>query len=105
MESTTEYFKTIVKAGGILDIVECFPWSGEKKEFPRRDKRRGKMSASVRLMQDGIFVDCEWGGPYAGKATDEYTLSEDGTKLIMKTVLFFHEANEQCEYTNVFVRE
>lgn len=105
MESTPEYFKTNIKVLGILDIVECYPWSGSKKEFPRRDKRQGKMSASVRLMQDGIFVDCEWGGSYAGQATDLYTLSEDGKMLTMKTVIFFKEANEQCEYTNVFLRE
>lgn len=41
IEDNPEYFQTNIKAGGIMDVVEQYPWTGEQKQHSRRDKRAG----------------------------------------------------------------
>ena len=49
--SSEAYFATTLKAGGILDVRERYPWSGAQVEHSRRDKRRGKHSGRVSLVE------------------------------------------------------
>ena len=53
VEDTEEYFKTVLKAGGIMDVVELYPWKGETVIHKRRDKRKGTHSGHVERTKDG----------------------------------------------------
>lgn len=53
LEDAQSHFATNMKAGGVLDVVERYPWTGEAVEHPRRDKRRGRHTAYVRRTEDG----------------------------------------------------
>ncbi|KAK2075780.1 hypothetical protein QBZ16_001521 [Prototheca wickerhamii] len=52
IEDTEESFAFTLKAGGVLDVKECFPRTGE-----------------------------QWDDPHAGTGTDLFVLSEDGDSL------------------------
>ena len=53
VEDTEKYFKTTLKAGGIMDVVEQYPWTGETVEHGRRDKRKGTHRGSLRRTPEG----------------------------------------------------
>jgi hypothetical protein len=59
LEDTPEHFKTILKAGGIMDIVECYPWDGREVLHKRRDKRRGQHTGRVVRKEDGPAIEYE----------------------------------------------
>ena len=50
---TSDEFKFIVKAGGIMDVVERYPWTGEEQQHKRRDKRAGYHVGRVIKTDDG----------------------------------------------------
>lgn len=41
IEDNADFFKTVIKAGGIMDVVEQYPWTGQEQRHSRRDKRAG----------------------------------------------------------------
>lgn len=41
IEENPDFFKTVIKAGGIMDVVEQYPWTGQEQRHSRRDKRAG----------------------------------------------------------------
>jgi hypothetical protein len=47
VEENEEHFKTTIKAGGIMDVVERYPFSEEYVKHGRRDKRRGQHTGRV----------------------------------------------------------
>ncbi len=53
IEDNKNYFKTTLKAGGIMDVVEQYPWSGETVEHSRRDKRPGRHFGRVVKSEEG----------------------------------------------------
>ena len=53
IEDKDTYFKTTLKAGGIMDVVEQYPWSGETVEHSRRYKRPGSHHGCVVKSDDG----------------------------------------------------
>lgn len=104
VEVTDTHLKTVVKAGGILDIVEVYPWTGEKKKYPRRDKKRGKHLAWVGCTEKGPYVEMTWGQPYAGWSRDSFELSNNGMQLTMSTQIRVDDTGEECEHKIVFKR-
>lgn len=58
IEDKETYFKTTLKAGGIMDVVEQYPWSGETVEHSRRDKRPGSHHGCVVKSDDGPQLQC-----------------------------------------------
>ena len=46
-------FRTKVKAGGLMDVVETYPWDGSDKTFGRRDKRRGFQTGHISAGERG----------------------------------------------------
>lgn len=53
IEDTSDFFKTTLKAGGVMDVVEQYPWSGVTVEHKRRDKRAGSHTGRVSHSNDG----------------------------------------------------
>lgn len=104
MEITDKYLKTVVKAGGILDIVEVYPWTGEKRMYPRRDKKKGKHNAWVVCTDKGPYVEMTWGKPYPGWSRDTFELSSDKMQLTMTSQVRLADTGEECEYKMVFKR-
>jgi len=51
--NTPQIFRTTLKAGGIMDIIETYPWTGEPVDQPRRDKRKGHHTAYVTRTEAG----------------------------------------------------
>lgn len=47
IEDTPDYFRTVIKAGGIMDVVEQYPWTGQEQQHSRRDKRAGHHHGKV----------------------------------------------------------
>lgn len=118
------YFATTLKAGGILDVRERYPWSGAKVEHSRRDKRRGKHSGRVSLVEveeggdeqeEGERNDGEkgkrlhprisvtWSDPHGGECTDTFVLSRSGRKMTQLSELVVR-GKEVVRYKTVFTR-
>lgn len=53
IENGETYFKTTLQAGGIMDVVEEYPWSGEIVQHKRRDKRAGNHTGRVAQTDEG----------------------------------------------------
>lgn len=56
LQDNEEYFETNLKAGGILDVIERYPWTGEPVQHTRRDKRSGRHTAYVTRTEDGPCI-------------------------------------------------
>lgn len=56
IEDTDDHFKTVIKAGGIMDVVECYPWTGEVLTHGRRDKRKGVHTGRVLRTPEGPSI-------------------------------------------------
>ena len=58
IEDTWDYLQTKVKAGGIMDVSERYPWTGQQQQHPRRDKRAGVLTGkAIRTPQGpGIWL-------------------------------------------------
>ena len=120
------YFATTLKAGGILDVRERYPWSGAQVEHSRRDKRRGKHSGWVSLVvvaeEDGEEggeegqgekapakrrlhprISVTWPDPHGGECTDTFVLSRSGRKMTQLSVLAVR-GKEVVTYKTVFTR-
>ncbi|GMH33940.1 hypothetical protein BSKO_01774 [Bryopsis sp. KO-2023] len=104
VESTPERFKTVLKAGGVLDIVETYSWTGEEVEHPRRDKRYGRHLACVVSTAKGPTIKSRWGNPYRGWCTDTFDLSEDGLTLTVRTHMEIVDSGRKCDYNTVYTR-
>ena len=56
IEDTPEHFRTVIKAGGIMDVVEQYPWSGKEQQHSRRDKRSGHHLGKVVRSEQGPAI-------------------------------------------------
>ncbi|KAL4425760.1 hypothetical protein ABPG75_009776 [Micractinium tetrahymenae] len=104
LEDAGEHFKTVLKAGGIMDVVEQYPWSGEEVVHPRRDKRSGTHTGHVMRTERGPCIQVEWGEPFAGRGTDTFELSPDGSTLTQHTVMEGTVSGEQVKYKTIYYR-
>jgi hypothetical protein len=109
IEETEHHFETVIKAGGIMDVVEKYPWTGETVAHPRRDKRRGKHHARVYRHETGDFsgapvIEATWDAPLGGWCSDTFILSEDGMVLKQVTEMKLTEGGKSCKYTTVYRR-
>ena len=115
------HFATTLKAGGILDVRERYPWSGETVEHSRRDKRRGRHLGRVSLVEvEGEKgeeeeapenekrrlhprISVTWSDPHGGECTDTFVLSRCGRKMKQLSVLSVR-GKEVVAYKTVFTR-
>lgn len=68
-------FTTVLKAGGILDVEEEYPWTGEDVVHRRRDKRRGTHTGRVCRTDNGFpCIMVRWNDPYGGTCVDTFEL-------------------------------
>lgn len=58
IEDNSEYFQTNIKAGGIMDMVERYPWSGQEKQHSRRDKQGGHHFGKIVKTDKGPSIQC-----------------------------------------------
>lgn len=58
IEDNSEHFQTNIKAGGIMDVVERYPWSGQEKQHARRDKRGGHHFGKIVQTDKGPSIQC-----------------------------------------------
>ncbi len=56
IEETPDYFRTVIKAGGIMDVVEQYPWTGQEQRHSRRDKRSGHHFGKVVKTEEGPAI-------------------------------------------------
>ena len=56
VEETQSQFRTVVKAGGLMDVVESYPWDGSERLYRRRDKRRGVHTGRVTRDAEGPTI-------------------------------------------------
>ena len=105
LEENDETFTTIVKAGGLLDLVETYPWTGEQVRLPRRDKRRGKHSGRVlRLAEDQVCIEAKWEDPIGGFCVETFILSSDGSTLEQISDMKLDKTGEGCKYRTIYRR-
>lgn len=100
---TPEKFGTTIKAGGVLDVVERYPKTGDSVSHSRRDKRRGSHSGAVVQTEEGPSIQVQWGEPYSGWCSDTFTLSEDGTRMTVSTLMKMSTGRE-VTYKTVYHR-
>lgn len=105
VEDTEGYFKTVLKAGGVLDVVEKYPWDGSKVVHSRRDKRFGKHTGMVRRAERGPEIYVEWDDPYGGTCSDVFEVSPDGRVLTVHTDMYITNKQLRCQYKSVYKRE
>ncbi|KAL4445837.1 hypothetical protein ABPG77_009036 [Micractinium sp. CCAP 211/92] len=98
VEDTAEQFKTVLKAGGIMDTVEEYSWDGQDVEHPRRDKRHGMHTGHVTRTEQGPCIDVVWGEPHAGHGSDTFQLSPDGDTLTQQTVMVGTASGRRVQY-------
>ncbi len=82
IEDDGVHFKTILKAGGVMDVVEQYPWTGDLVTHKRRDKRAGHHEGRVQMSDDGPQLVLEWGEPHAGKGTDTFVFVANGKSQV-----------------------
>ena len=112
LEDNPDTFKTVLKAGGLMDVVEKYLWSGEEVEHSRRDKRRGKHYGRVHRGDDNdnsnsnqACIEVRWEAPYGGWCSDTFRLTGGkGDTLEQVTVMIMSETGERCKYRTVYHR-
>lgn len=105
VEETEEHFTTIMKAGGIMDVTETYPWTGEKIALPRRDKRRGKHVGRVLRLEEGaVCIEAKWEHPYGGWCTETFILSNNMSTLEQISEMKMDETGKECTYRTVYKR-
>lgn len=101
-----EYFRTVLKAGGIMDVVEEYPWGDSKPVVHRRrDKRKGTHVGSVRTGEDGHpQIVVTWDDPFGGVCSDTFVLSKDGMELKQVTKMEIVASRKRTKYITVYSR-
>lgn len=101
-------FQTVLKAGGVMDVVERYPWTGEKVEHGRRDKRRGKARGRVYRPEGGggaaAVIEVTWADPHGGWCADRFEVTgEAGDTLEQWTEMVMRDGR-RCAYRTVYRR-
>ena len=56
IKDTADNFRTVIKAGGIMDVVEQYPWNGQEQQYSCRDKRAGHHHGKVVKIDRGPAI-------------------------------------------------
>ena len=113
LEETPLFFRTRLKAGGILDIVETYPWAVDAEEVVhgRRDKRKGGHRGRVERLAPqtpdappGAAIHVRWSDPYGGVCTDAFSVNPDGRTLVQATEMVMN-SGALVTYKTVYRRE
>lgn len=100
-----EYFRTILKADGIMDVVEEYPWKDSKPVVHRRrDKRKGEHIGSVRREGGHPQIFVTWEDPFGGVCSDTFVLSDDGMELKQVTEMEIVASKKKTKYVTVYSR-
>ncbi|KAK9862509.1 hypothetical protein WJX84_002777 [Apatococcus fuscideae] len=100
VNNSPERFETKIKAGGIMDVVERYSWSGDITEHKRRDKRRGIHRGRVSLTESGPQISVEWDDPFGGRCLDTFQVSDDNQTLTQLTEMTM-QSGKTCMYRTV----
>ncbi|KAL3146264.1 hypothetical protein ABBQ32_002965 [Trebouxia sp. C0010 RCD-2024] len=103
IEDTPDYLRTVIKAGGIMDVVEQYPWNGQERQHSRRDKRGGHHHGKVVRTERGPAIRVRWADPFGGTCQDTFDMSEDGQQLTQITEMVMN-TGEICNYKTVYRR-
>lgn len=105
IEDSDAHFKTNLKAGGLMDVIESYPWSGDSVPHSRRDKRRGKHVGYVtRVEGRHPCIVVSWSDPYGGSCSDTFLLSECGKEMTQLTEMHVVGSNRRTRYKTVYRR-
>eukprot|EP00884_Botryococcus_braunii_P012179 jgi/Botrbrau1/20962/Bobra.0135s0080.1 len=104
LEDTPEHFKTVLKAGGIMDVVECYPWDGTPVKHKRRDKKKGHHLGKVVRTDKGPVIEVTWENPFGGICSDLFELSEDGHTLTQVSNMTIRDSGRSTLYKTVYRR-
>ena len=56
IELENDFLSIIVKAGGMMDVVESFPLTGECTTLKRRDKRAGPVVGDLKVLEGRLLL-------------------------------------------------
>jgi hypothetical protein len=105
VEDTDAHFATNLKAGGLMDVVERYPWSAEQVAHSRRDKRRGQHTGRVTRTAEGRpCIEVTWENPHGGECADTLVLSPDGNTLTQVTAMHIRDSGRRTAYKTVYRR-
>ncbi|KAK9808804.1 hypothetical protein WJX72_004024 [[Myrmecia] bisecta] len=104
VEDSETHFKTVIKAGGLMDVVERYPWDGAEVQHSRRDKRKGHHQGKVVRTAEGPSIQVRWENPYGGECADTFELSQDGRTLTQWTDMLIRDSQRRCQYKTVYHR-
>ncbi len=96
-------FKTVLKAGGIMDVVEEYPWTGDIVKHSRRDKRKGIHTGKVEVV-DGKWpsIVVAWDGAFSGTCRDTFVLEHNGAEL--RQITEMQVDSKRIRYFTVYQR-
>lgn len=99
-------FKTVLKAGGVLDVEEEYPWTGVDVVHSRRDKRRGTHRGSVCRTEDGFpSIKVKWSDPYGGTCVDTFELVQGSQGRELKQSTSMSVGDKSIEYFTFYHRK
>lgn len=104
LQETDDYFMTNLKAGGLMDVVEKYPWVGEEVAHPRRDKRRGQHLGRVVRTTEGPSIEVRWDDPHGGECRDTFILSSNGHALEQRTEMRITQTGRSTRYVTRYQR-
>lgn len=100
-----QHFRTVLKAGGLLDVEEEYPWTGDEVAHHRRDKRRGKHTGRVCRTDSGFpRIMVRWSDPYGGTCTDTFELVKGSGGMEMKQSTMMVVRGKNIEYFTYYRR-
>ncbi|DBA95199.1 TPA: hypothetical protein ACH3X3_013101 [Trebouxia sp. C0006] len=103
IEDTPDHFRTVIKAGSIMDVVEQYPWTGQEQQHNRRDKRSGHHLGKVVKTDRGPAIMVRWDDPFGGTCQDTFCISDDGQQLTQVTEMVMN-TGRLCNYRTVYRR-
>lgn len=84
-------------------VVEKYPFSGEEKQFQRRDLRRGRHTGSVEWTVEGnIRLTLSWEDPFSGQGTDVFRLITEDELHVTSTMC---RNGKELQYNTVYKRQ
>eukprot|EP00891_Asterochloris_glomerata_P008731 jgi/Astpho2/8731/Aster-x1541 len=106
VEDSQAFFRTVIKAGGVMDVAEKYPWNGEEVQHSRRDKRRGHHFGRVVRNEGGSpCIQVRWENPFGGTCADTFELSSDNSTLTQHTDMVIADTGQQVKYKTVYKKQ
>lgn len=99
-------FRTVLKAGGVLDVEEEYPWNGDNVVHKRRDKRRGTHRGRVSRTIDGFpSINVQWEDPYGGTCVDTFELVQGSRGRELKQSTSMTVGEKTIQYVTYYHRK